>query len=79
MKISAVMKFALRIMGIALIACIAGGLGLVSGAIIGGNFARQFVYNGVQGYEAAGQVGLMLGVLAGAVLGWRLLFKRKKK
>jgi hypothetical protein len=53
-----------------------GALGLVVGAFIGGNYAQQFVFNGVRGYEATGQLGFLLGALAGLIAGWRFLFSR---
>lgn len=44
-------------------------LGLLIGAIIGGNFMTSFKFNGVQGYEATGQIGAILGAVLGVSLG----------
>ena len=60
-----------------LIGLVFGVLGWIVGALIGGNFAEQFVFNGVRGYEATGQVGFILGALAGLISGWRLLETRR--
>jgi hypothetical protein len=49
-----------------------GGLGLMLGALIGGNLATSFELIGLRGYEATGIVGLGLGVVAGAYVGARL-------
>ncbi len=56
---------------------VSGVLGWIIGALIGGNFAEQFVFNSVQGYEATGQVGFIFGALIGLISSWRLLVKRK--
>jgi len=54
--------------------CIGGIFGFVIGALIGGNFATGFRFNGVQGYEATAQIGFFLGALFGLVAGgWRTL------
>ena len=51
-------------------AILGGGIiGLVIGAIIGGNFGEKFTFNGVYGYEAAGQVGFIIGTVSGAMVG----------
>ncbi len=55
-----------------------GMLGLFVGALIGGNFAVDFRFNGVRGYEATGQVGFLIGAATGVVLSWRVLAKRRK-
>jgi ABC-type cobalamin transport system permease subunit len=70
-------KTILRVLAVILIGLVVGVIGLVIGILFGGNFAEQFVFNGVQGYEATGQVGLILGVVIGLLAGWRWLFKRK--
>lgn len=44
-------------------------LGLIIGAYIGGNFMTDFKFNGVQGYEATGQIGAILGAIIGVSLG----------
>lgn len=55
-----------------------GILGLIVGMWIGGNYAPNFVLNGVQGYEATGQIGFIAGVSLGLLFGsWMFLKKRK--
>jgi uncharacterized membrane protein YeaQ/YmgE (transglycosylase-associated protein family) len=39
------------------------------GAFIGGNFMTDFKFNGVQGYEATGQIGAILGAVVGVTVG----------
>jgi hypothetical protein len=74
------LKTVLRVLLTLVIAFGLGVVGLFVGMYIGGNYAdtEHFVFNGVQGYEATGQVGFFSGALIGLVLGWRLLFKKKK-
>jgi hypothetical protein len=48
-----------------------GVLGMLVGALIGGNFATGFQLLGVRGYEATGQVGLILGAALGVLICWR--------
>jgi hypothetical protein len=50
---------------------------VVISALFGGNYARQFVFNGVQGYEATGQLDFILGALIGLIASWWFLIKRK--
>lgn len=50
-------------------------LGVVIGAFIGGNFMTDFQFNGVQGYEATGQIGILLGFLIGIIMGVRKALK----
>jgi hypothetical protein len=76
MEIPSMKKKVLRVSGVILIGFVCGILGLVIGALIGGNFAEQFVFNGVRGYEATGQVGLIFGALAGLFAGWWFLIKK---
>ena len=56
-----------------------GFLGLLIGAYIGGNFAETFIFNGVRGYEATGQLGFWAGIVIGLVLSIFLLFRRPKR
>lgn len=70
-------KTVLRILAVILIGCVCGVIGLLIGMLYGGNYAEQFVFNGVQGYEATGQVGFLLGALVGLVAGWKWLLKKK--
>ena len=69
-------KTVLRVFAVIVIGIVAGVIGWILGALIGGNFAEQFVFNGVQGYEATGQVGFILGALTGLISSWRFLVKR---
>jgi LPXTG-motif cell wall-anchored protein len=71
-------KIVLKIISMIFIGVVSGIPGLVIGALIGGNFAEQFTFNGVRGYEASGQIGFILGVMVGLISGWWFLFKRKK-
>lgn len=73
-----VLKFILRLMLVLLCGALAAAAGLILGALIGGNFAQQFQFNGVQGYEATGQLGFFLGLLGGLLLGALLVFKKKR-
>jgi hypothetical protein len=62
----------IRVAGVVLAGLIGGiavgVLGLIAGAIYGGNYATQFEFNGLRGYEATGQIGLILGCVTGAAL-----------
>ena len=71
------LKTMLRFFVVIVIGFISGVIGLIIGALIGGNYAEQFVFNGVRGYEATGQIGFILGVLIGSISSWRFLVKRK--
>jgi len=71
------LKTILRIFAVICIGLIFGAFGLIIGALIGGNYAEQFVFNDVRGYEATGQIGLILGVLIGLISGWWFLLKGK--
>lgn len=42
--------------------------GLIVGATYGGNYCNTCEFNGQRGYEATGQVGFLLGAVAGAGL-----------
>ena len=70
------LKAFLRIVFMIIIALVSGVLGLLIGMLIGGNYAEQFVFNGVQGYEATGQIGFILGAMLGLFSSWLFLFKR---
>jgi len=43
-------------------------IGLIVGATYGGNYATDFEFNGVRGYEATGQIGAVIGFIAGCPL-----------
>jgi hypothetical protein len=70
-------KTVLRVLTIILAAAVSGIGGLMVGAFIGGNLAEQFVFNGVRGYEATGQVGFILGALIGLGFSSWFLLRRK--
>ena len=71
------LKTIFRVFAVVLVGFVSGIIGWIVGALIGGNFATQFVFNGVQGYEATGQVGTILATLIGLISTWRFLFNRK--
>ena len=56
-----------------------GILGWLVGAYIGGNFAQTFLFNGVRGYEATGQLGFIIGAILGITLSSFILFIRSKR
>ena len=65
------------------IAVVASGLffgfvGLLIGAYIGGNFAQDFTLFEVRGYEAAGQLGFILGAIMGIAVSILFLKNRSK-
>ena len=70
-------KNVLRIFAVIVIALVFGAIGMIIGALLGGNYAEQFIFNGVQGYEATGQIGFILGVSIGLISGWRFFVGRK--
>jgi len=72
------LKNILRIIVIIVITLVSGIIGLVIGALIGGNYAQEFVFDGVKGYEATGQLGFILGVVAGLLLSAWFMVRRKK-
>ncbi len=72
-------KRVITIFAVIVIGLVFGVIGLVIGAQLGGNYATQFVFNNVQGYEATGQIGFILGALIGLISGWWFLVKRKSK
>ena len=63
---------------------VAAVIGLIAGAIIGGNLAaiyeivsgHEFAFNDRAGYEATGQIGLILGALTSLVGSGSFLFGR---
>ena len=55
-----------------------GAVGLFLGAYIGGNFAQNFTLFGVRGYEAAGQLGFILGTIMGMLVSILFLRNRSK-
>lgn len=71
------LKIVIRIVAIIFLGFVSGGFGMVVGALIGGNYFPHFVFNGVRGYEATGQVGLILGILISLITSWWFWVKRK--
>ncbi len=45
---------------------VGGVIGLIIGAFIGGNFAEDFEFAGLRGYEATGIIGFPIGVVFGS-------------
>ena len=45
-------------------------IGLFTGMNLGGNDYGDFVFNGLRGYEAVGQIGAIIGGLLGALFGF---------
>ena len=83
--ISKIVKTVLRALAVILIGFVFAVMGLIAGAIIGGNlaaifelvFGYEFVFNGRVGYEATGQIGFILGALIGLVGSGAYLFGRR--
>jgi len=71
-------KIILRIFFTLVIGFVLGVIGLFIAMYIGGNYAEDFVFNGVRGYEATGQIGFIIGGVIGLFTGWWFLLKRKK-
>ena len=55
-----------------------GAVGLFLGAYIGGNFAQDYTFLGVRGYEAADQLGFVLGAITGIAVSILFLRNRSK-
>jgi hypothetical protein len=73
-------QHALRPIAVALLVLIAsllcGAVGLIVGSWYGGNYCNACEFNGLRGYEAAGQLGLLGGSLVGLLLSIALLSMR---
>ncbi len=71
------LKTALRVFFMLIIGFVLGVIGLFIAMYIGGNYAEDFVFNGVRGYEATGQVGFIVGGIIGLISGWWFMFKKR--
>jgi hypothetical protein len=60
-----------------LLTLVSGIAGMLIGALYGGNYATNFVFMGVRGYEATGQLGMILGLVLGCGLSIRYLHKQQ--
>lgn len=60
------------------VSLITGLTGWAAGAAIGGNYAEQFTFNGLRGYEATGQIGFIIGIAGGLVLSWLVLGRKSE-
>jgi len=73
------MKLSVKLLAIIATQIVCSIVGLVLGTYFGGNYAVDFTFNGVRGYEAAGQIGLIASVLIGGPLCWWIVFRSLKK
>jgi hypothetical protein len=53
------MKLLFRLLIVVIAGTVCGIVGWIVGAYIGGNYAVDFTFNGVRGYEAVGQLGFI--------------------
>ncbi len=53
--------------------------GLLIGAYIGGNYMVDFEFAGVRGYEAVGNIGMIVGAFFGLIFGTGVGLKRDAK
>jgi hypothetical protein len=54
------------VLTIGVIVC--GILGFMVGTYVGGNYAQNFMFLEIRGYEAAGLLGLIIGAIAGGAI-----------
>jgi hypothetical protein len=66
-------KWCIGVLAVASGIIVCGILGFVVGTYVGGNYAQNFAFLGVRGYEAAGLLGLIIGAIAGGALSLRLI------
>lgn len=69
------MKLLFRLLAVFVAGMVCGIVGWIIGAYIGGNYAVDFTFNGIRGYEAVGQLGFIFGFIGGGVLCWLIVFK----
>ena len=67
-----------KILGVLVIVLITPLFGMLVGAWFGGNYAETFRFNGVRGYEATGQIGLLCGIFSLLLVGVCYWARRKK-
>jgi len=72
-------KLILKVIIVLISAIGLGILGWLIGAYFGGNFAQTFVFNGVRGYEATGQLGAIIGAVLGITLSSFILFIHSRR
>ena len=72
------LKTTLRVFLTLILGFVLGVIGLFIAMYIGGNYAEDFVFNGVRGYEATGQIGFIVGGAIGLIIGSWFLLRRKK-
>ncbi len=73
------MRLFLKISMIIAFGVLFGILCWLSGAYIGGNYAVDFRFLGVRGYEAMGLLGSIVGLFGGCALGLYIVFKYQRK
>jgi hypothetical protein len=67
-KVVVLWKWCIGILAVISSIIVCGVLGFMAGTFIGGNYAQNFTFLDVRGYEAAGLLGLIIGVIVGGVL-----------
>ena len=73
------MKLFSKIFALIAVGLLCGLLGWLVGATLGGNYAVDFTFNGVRGYEVLGQLGFIGAAIAGGLLCWLIVFKPFKR
>ena len=71
-KVARLWKWCIGILAVASGIIVCGILGFMVGTYVGGNYAQDFTFLGVRGYEAAGLVGLIIGAITGGALNLKL-------
>jgi hypothetical protein len=73
------MKLFVKLLAVIATQMVCGIVGFVIGTYFGGNYAVDFTFNGVRGYEAMGQIGLIVSAFIGGPLCWWIVFRSLKK